>query len=208
MLSLFLVGLLVFVSYMHASILDFTVSPGQASDITVIRVDPPYIEVLQNTLFNVSILIENMPEDLGVAGVEFKLTWNSSILNGVSMEEVLFSDVPPGEEDNIWKLKHEFSAGQVWYAYLYYDMSRAIDGGYCPKSGNGTLAIVTFESIAPDETTIHFQENKIGDPLANPIPSTPLDGTVTVVQPPPPVGGKAIPTSVPIIKPESQIPWI
>ena len=172
-LSLFLVGMLVFTSS-----LDFTFSPAQASETTVIRVSPLYIEMLQNTLFNVSILIDNVPEDPGVAGVEFKLTWNSSILNGVSMEEVLFSDIPLGEEDNIWQLKHEFSAGQVWYAYTYLDQSRAIEGGYLPKSGNGTLAIITFNSIAPGETDLHFSQSIIGDLYANPVSHDAVDGTV------------------------------
>jgi hypothetical protein len=175
MLSLFLVGMLVFLSSLY-----FTVSLGQASETTVIRVSPSYIEVPQNTLFNVTILIENMPEDPGVAGVEFKLTWNSSILNGVNMEEVLFSSVPPGEEDNIWQVRHEFSAGQVWYAYTYKDMARAIAGGYAPKSGNGTLAIITFNSIAPGETDLHFTVTKVADLQVELIPTNSIDGAVCV----------------------------
>jgi parallel beta-helix repeat protein len=148
---------------------------------TNIQVSPSYITVPQNTLFNVSILIENMPpEDLGAVGVEFRLTWNSSVLNAVSMEEVLFSDVPPGEEDNIWKLAHVVDSDRVWYAYAYMDIDRAIAGGYAPKSGNGTLAIITFNSTALGETDLHFTVTKAGAFPVMPIPLTDIDGIVVV----------------------------
>ena len=69
----------------------------------------------------------------GLFGVEFKLSWDPTLLKGVSMEDVLFATLtPPGEESNIWPLKHIVADDYIWYSYTYMDASRAINGGYAP----------------------------------------------------------------------------
>ncbi len=141
-------------------------------------------------LFNVTVIIENIPETPGAVGIEFKLRWKSSVLEGVSM--VLpsghFMD-PEGDDENLWILGDEIdnafnsTHGQAWYAVTFMDMDKAIQTGYAPKHGSGTLAVITFNSTAPGETDLIFSPKslKVGDVDGETIPTTGIDGSVTVI---------------------------
>ena len=141
-------------------------------------------------LFNVTVVIENIPETPGTVGIEFKLRWKSSVLEAVSM--VLppghFME-PDGDDENLWILYDEIdnafnsTHGQVWYAVTFMDMDKATQTGYAPKSGSGTLAVITFNSTAPGETDLIFSPKslKVGDVDGEEIPTTGIDGSVTVI---------------------------
>jgi hypothetical protein len=156
-------------------------------------IDPPKTELYGKAVgdtFAVNVTVANIT---GLCGLEFKLYWNSSLLNCTSMQENLYKTVTPsGEEDNIWKLKHivDNTAGMAWYAYLYMDLPRAITAGYAPinittetfpPEGKLAAAILTFKIIeAPTEGNVscalHLDEVKPGDQNGEPIPVTVEDG--------------------------------
>ena len=115
------------------------------------------------------------------ASFEFNLSSDCSILQGVSMQEVEFHTVTPqGEWSNIWSVVHAVSNSSVEYAYTWYDEERAIDQGYSPISGNGTLARITLKSIGIGQTTLHFEIVIVGDVDGNKIPNVAIDGSATV----------------------------
>jgi len=154
------------------------------------------IEILEEDigeLFNVTVRISDVPVDPGAAGVEFKVRWDSSVLEGVSM--VLPSGhfmEPDGDDTNLWILALEINntisstEGQAWYAVTYQDTDQGVDLGYLPKSGSGNLAVITFNATAAGETDLTFPVVKVGGIFVppNPPPSietTGVDGHVTVI---------------------------
>ena len=163
-----------------------TLTSSAEDETVIIRIEPDTLEVNPGDTFNITIYIEKVPEEPGIAGIEFQLAWDPMILKGVSMEEVLFHSVTPESEwGNIWRLKHVVADDHVWYAYTWMDMDAAISGGYAPITGNHTLAIVTLSAISEGATTLEFTSVKIGDPDANPVPNTPLSAYIVVGNPPP-----------------------
>jgi len=166
-------------------------TPTRAADGTMkVYVDPPQIideTLTPNKTFVITVKMENAPATPGVCGVEFKLTWDPSRLNAVSMEEVLFHSVMPESElDNLWRLKHEVKADYVWYAYAFLDIERAINGGYAPISGNHTIARITMKVKGVGSTTIKLAISKIGDPNGEPVIHQTFDGYFRNSPPPPP----------------------
>jgi len=170
----------------------FTTSIPHVSAQTI-RVSESPITILEEDigkLFNVTVIIENIPQNPGAVGVEFKLRWKSSVLEGVSM--VLppghFME-PDGDDENLWILGDEIdnafnsTHGQAWYAVTFMDMDKATQTGYAPKDGSGTLAVITFNSTAPGETDLIFSPKslKVGDVDGETIPTTGIDGSVTVI---------------------------
>lgn len=154
---------------------------GRATPLSVkVYVDPPSIindAMVPNTVFNISVKIDNIPATPGLAGVEFNLTWDSSVLNVVSMQEIIYHEVTPEAElDNLWKIKHVVTNGSVLYAYTWQDIDRAVTGGYAPISGNHVIANVTLKVKGTGKTALHLVYAKLGDPQANPIAHDNVDG--------------------------------
>ena len=162
----------------------------------VVRVEPENVTVKEGAVFSVSVIIENIPADPGMVGVQFIMSWDPTMLSALNMTEVMFHNVTPlSEWDNIWELKNQINntAGFVYYAYTWQDASRASNGGYSPISGNYTLATVTLEALKVGSTTLHFSKLIVGDPSAHPLicssdvtyltpllPSLIVDGNVSV----------------------------
>ena len=133
-------------------------------------------------------------------GVEFKLSWDPTLLKGVSMQEVLYSTLtPPDEEGNIWPLKHIVADDHVWYSYTYLSASRAISEGYAPfnitvedgfPQGKMTIATITLEIIkAPQpgeyvECNLDIYDDILGDLDLNNIPHETIDGYYKLIRPP------------------------
>ena len=150
----------------------------------VFRVVPDALTVEVGQMFSVNITFEGIPATPGAVGFEFNLSWDGSILQGVSMQEVEFHTVTPQAEwDNIWSISLGVSNSSVFYACTWLDTERAFNDGYAPISGNGTLAIITLKSIGIGQTTLHFELAEAGDPPGNPIPNVTIDGSVAVVHP-------------------------
>jgi len=155
-----------------------------AAPTTVVYVDPPKVEsetLTPGSTFNVTVKVANIPADPGLAGLQFKLSWNSSVLNGVSMQEVMFHNVTPEAElDNLWKLKHIVANDSVSYSYTYQDIDRARAGGYMPISGNYTIAEIKLKVNGLGKTTLHFESvilgTILGDGEASTLPCDLADG--------------------------------
>jgi len=166
----------------------------------------------QNNIFNTSVktvgdtIVINVTvaNITGLFGVEFKLSWDPTLLKGVSMQEVLYSTLtPPGEEGNIWPLKHIVADDYIWYSYTYMDASRAISEGYAPfnitvedgfPQGKMTIATITLEIIkAPTmveeyvECNLHIYDDILGDLNLNNIPHETIDGYYKLSWAPPTV---------------------
>jgi hypothetical protein len=140
---------------------------GNADPVPTLHLLPENVTVRKGDVFSVSVVLDNIPSDPGMAGIEFIVTWNATVLNAVNMTEVLFHEVtPPSEWDNIWEIRNVINntEGSVFYAYTWQDGNRARDGGYSPVSGNHTLATVKFEAVGAGSTVLHFSDLVAGDP--------------------------------------------
>jgi hypothetical protein len=148
---------------------------AQGQGQVVIRIEPAILAAGKGENFNITVKINNVPKDINLVYIEFKITWNSSILNGVKMTDTLFRIVtPPEEQGNIWKYKHKVSVSSAEYAYSWYNVSRAIEKGYAPIYGNKTIAIITLNALnVAGRTTIKFDVLKLGvyDPQTKKISS-------------------------------------
>ncbi|MEM3576950.1 MAG: hypothetical protein QXX51_00645 [Candidatus Bathyarchaeia archaeon] len=167
------------------------VSPAYATDGAKVFVDPPnnIFDITQKTVndtFTVSLTLANIT---GLAGFEFKLYWNSSILEGVNMTENLFKTVTPsGETGNIWQLMNEVAADHVWYAYTYQNLTRALERGYAPinitlaegyPEGKLAAAIITLKILDKPAVlgtslscVLNITVSKPGDTSGKPIAHT------------------------------------
>jgi len=120
-----------------------------------IFVDPA--EIVTNTTlhpactnFTVEVRIANVTN---LAGIQFELWWNSTLLSGVSMEEVLFAEnTPSGEESNIWRLADRVTSDHIEYGYTYMNLEQGTTGGYLPIN-------ITDESRVLARITLHVEKD-------------------------------------------------
>jgi hypothetical protein len=139
--------------------------------------------------FSLNVTFQNIPTTLRAAGFEFTLNWSASIVQAVSMEEILFHSITPQAEwGNIWQIRNRVHNESVEYAFTWSDIEIAHSMGYCPVNiTDGTLATIEFKSLAKGETTLHFdpEHTMVGDdsfPISQEIPTVKVDGDVTVVR--------------------------
>jgi hypothetical protein len=157
-----------------------------AMGVPVVLVQPDSVTLEKGDVFNVSVVIENLAPNDGMVGYDFHLTWNNSILNALSMNEVLFHEITPQSEwDNIWQIRLTFNntEGLAEDACTWMDSHGAIDGGYCPVNGiscNHTLAIITMEAIGTGTTTLQLPYVLVADLSANPLVDVENEHTLEV----------------------------
>jgi hypothetical protein len=175
-----------------SSIMVFTPVDSVSAAPVKVYVDPPQVvnqTLVSGATFYVSVRIDDILASPGIAGVEFILTWNSTVLKATNMTEVMFDEVTPkSEQDNIWRLRHEVdnTAGFVFYGYTFLDLTRAINGGYAPIFGNHTIAIIGFEVKSIGSCALRFALSKLGDLQANPVNHETVDGLFSNLEPFPP----------------------
>ena len=173
------------------SLLCFVVIPyAHASSPIRVYVDPPQIvnqSLVPNTTFNVSVKVENVSLSDNLVGIQFNLTWDQNLLQGVSMQEVVFHEtVPPSDYGNIWALTNIVANNSVAYAYTYLNTDDAITAGYAPISGNHTIANITLKVKGTGKCILHFAVSKLGNPSGSPIGHDTIDGFFSNLPPPPP----------------------
>jgi len=165
-----------------------TSSHVKAADPCTLYIDPPSIvdqTLVPNTTFNISVKVDNIPTDPGLAGLEFNVTWDPSLLNGVAMQEIMFHEVTPEANwDNIWQIKKVVANNSVSYAFTFQDIDAAINGGYAPISGSHTVANITLKVVGIGKCPLHFYVSKLGDPLAGSITHDTFDGAFDNLPPP------------------------
>jgi len=162
----------------------------KAVDPCKLYIDPPVIidqTLVPPSTFNITVKVDNIPADPGVAGLEFNITWDPNVLNGVAMQELMFHEVtPPAQWDNIWQIKKIIANNSVNYAFTFQDISVAITGGYAPISGSHIVANVTLKVVGTGETALHFYVSNLGDIGGNPLAHDTVDGFFSNLPPPPP----------------------
>jgi len=145
-----------------------------------VYVDPPSV-VDPNVFFNISVKIDNVVD---VAGVNFELRWDPTLLNAVNMTEVLFHEVTPQSDwDHIWRVRHVIDNvnGSVWYQYVF--MFSDYSGNHF--SGNHTIAIIEFQVKNVGNCRLSLAEVQVGNSDAQAIPFDTLDGFFSNNIPPP-----------------------
>jgi len=129
---LLIIGMLMISAILYSAT---TVRPALAQETGVIFVVPQETNLTNvdvGTLFNLNVSLANVT---GMAGLEWRLAWNSSLFNCTSITENLYTTVTPvDKQDNIWKinLKKDNVAGNALYAVTYQDLAVAADNGYAP----------------------------------------------------------------------------
>jgi parallel beta-helix repeat protein len=128
--------------------------PGNDANVRF-YLKPSSLTVWKGQTFNVTVKLENMPEYPGFVGLEFHIQWNSSILNGVGIEDTLFRSVTPEDEQtNIWKLASVVSPGVANYAYLWQDTYVAYANRYGPIWGNYSVATIMLRAVGEGNCTL------------------------------------------------------
>ena len=173
---------------------------ASAGATATIFVDPPQTilsTATVGTTFNVNVSIANITM---LAGLEFKMSWDASLLSCTNLTEKLFHTVtPPSDLDNIWQIKltTNNTGGYLQYALTFQDLSRAMDGGYAPinvttaqyPEGKQAAAALTFNVLKVPVTGLYecnltLSGVKAGDPVPNSIPVTIQNGYYAVYAPP------------------------
>lgn len=146
-----------------------------ANPETRVYIDPPLVEKLNNetSVGDTFIVALKFDEMTDLAGIEYKIYWNNSVVNVVSVADTLpWSGAPfvaINETDNNYNATH----GRMWFVAV------SLSGSY---SGSGTVRQITFNITSPAPTgsflysLIDIQDEIFGDSFANPIPHDTYDG--------------------------------
>lgn len=152
---------------------------GLASPETTVHVDPAEITVKVCQNFTIDVNIQDVS---GLQGCDFVLSYDTTILDAVKVEEGSFmasfgsTIVAYKEIDDCYKT----SVGRVWFALIIWEDAFA--------DGSGTLATITFHATAPGESVLDLHsilplkpdEAKLCTCGPEPIPNTAVDGYVIV----------------------------
>jgi len=194
---LIIIGMLMISMILYSGM---TVRPALAQETTGMFVVPPET-ILTNanvgTLFKLNVTIANVT---GIAGVQWTLAWNSSLLNCTSITENLYAiKVPADKQDNIWRIKlsKNNTAGNAEYGVTFQDLPLAAADGYAPinitssEYPNGlATAILTFNvTLVPPANSYYdcnftFETLNVGDMDANRIQVENQTGYYRIYGPP------------------------
>jgi hypothetical protein len=177
---------IILASYVYVAVLP----GGRAAAPVKLYIDPDKIDnvaLTPNTIFNVSVKIDNIPADPGLAGIQLNVTWDPVILKGMSMQEIVFHEVTPEDQwSNIWQISSKVAVNSVAYAFTFQDTLAAVEGGYAPINGSHTVANITLKVVGTGKSPIDFWVDKLGDPNGNSIDHIVVNGTFSNVGAPPP----------------------
>jgi hypothetical protein len=130
------------------------------------------IETLNNTLspgalFHAAVELSNIALTQGLVGIEFDIWWDSSVIRALNMTDVVFSEVTPETESSNINASQEVGDSCVYYNFTFANITRALDGGYAPISGNHTVAIITFEAVNPGDNSLTISISNLYDQYGN-----------------------------------------
>ena len=207
-LSWIFIAVLLISAILYVATSTHTASAQQTTPTTLVYVDPSSSVFTApptvGTTFNVSVTVANVT---GLAGAQFTLSWDPTLLRCVGMTEVLFHNVTPTADlDNIWDLSPGINntAGTAGYAFTWMDLTEAEGDGSCPINVNATtfppdgsepLAVLTFNITSVPGVNMFSECNftlaspvKLsGIPVAGIPPvlaNTPVNGNYEVYGPP------------------------
>ena len=180
--------IIVLTSLLSINALPYKTYANSSDSTPRIYVDPP--EIIDETLtpnitFTIAIKLENVPLNANLVGVQFRVSWDPTVLECIGMEEILYHNVTPPEEwGNIWRLGHLITDDHIEYAYTWMDMTSAFEKGYAPISGNHTVATITLKVKGIGATTLQLSETILGDIDMNNIPHVAKNGYFRNAPPP------------------------
>lgn len=165
-------------------------SPASAN-ATIVMVDPPSQSVDVGQTVTVDIKVDAVTN---LYGVDLRMTFDAAKLEaqdaiatmaGVQIQQGNFLDPAQGfmaanSVDN--------TTGAVQYVFALMAPAPA-------ASGTGVLARITFRAKAQGTAAVAFTAVTLSDNQAQPITTTPMDGSITVL---PPTGPTATPTPTPV----------
>lgn len=134
-----------------------------SSALPTIYVNPPTIKAMVGQPFIVNITISDVVD---LYGWEFKLGWNSSLLEAVNV----------AEGDFLKKGRDTFFIKKIFNAAGYVLASAILLGKIPGASGSGTLANVEFHVRERGESVLDLYDTKLGDSQKQPINHTAIDG--------------------------------
>jgi hypothetical protein len=137
-----------------------------------IAVDPSQIAVFKDEVFSVDVKITNV---MDLLGWEFKLYWNSTILNCTNALVQSPSEWQNNTQDYGPGLENSYNATHGRFF-------KAETAAYPEPSFNGSMTIATFafKALQPGTTSLTLTETKLGNSTGDPIYHTESSGSVTV----------------------------
>jgi hypothetical protein len=172
----------------------FAVLPVRAFVGPVSFIEPQTILSDSNdaTTFDVNLTIANIT---GVVGMQFEVTWDTSVLAGVggSMVEVFYDTVTPAPyQGNIWQLQKQVTASVARYSFTWQNLTDMFVNGYgpvnvtttdFPPDGKQTVFTITLQWTREPtqvegyiDSPIEITTSNIGDAGASPISHVAHDG--------------------------------
>jgi len=153
----------------------FLKSEQDGSYITYVYVSPK--EQVIDSLNESFIVNVNICNVLDLYGYEFKLFYNSSVLNGSQVIEGPFLN-STGKDTFFWVVAfndhYNSTHGIVW-------VDSCLTGDVLGVNGNGTLITIKFKSLAIGSSQLSLNDVKLVDSRKNSIPCQSLDGSVTII---------------------------
>ncbi|HVP16099.1 MAG TPA: hypothetical protein VMT42_01885 [candidate division Zixibacteria bacterium] len=128
-------------------------------------IEPGNLSVKEGDVFNVSVAVEDVPVNPGMESAEFHVSWDPTVLKGLSIVKVMFQDNSIG-----WDELNN-TEGLLFYVHALCSDSIA---------GNQTLAIIAFEAIGQGSTSLHFTFVAACSPDSDKLNCESADGSVTV----------------------------
>lgn len=131
------------------------------------HLEPSSLTVRKGQTFNITVYLDNVPQYPGIVGLQFNITWDPAVLNGVGMDDVVFhSATPTDQQDNIWELKNQVTASFAAYAYLWRDLGNAIVTGCGPIWGNHFVATIMLKAVGEGTSAVKVKSLIAGDSRA------------------------------------------
>jgi hypothetical protein len=139
---------------------------------TIVLLDPNQVIVFKGDNFTVNVNIANVTNLLGW---EFKLYWNSTVLNCTSASVVTPTIWQGNTQDDGPGLQANYNStnGRFWQA-------EAANYPAPPFNGSTTIATLTFQALQPGTTSLTLTDTVLGDNAAQPIACSLSSGSVTV----------------------------
>jgi len=142
---------------------------------TCVFLDPPTQTVgAIGDFFTVNVSIADV---FDLYGYEFKLYYNSTVINGTQVIEGSFLKSGGGTLFRIMNFTDHYNSthGVLWIVC-------SLLGNVSGVSGSGVLATIKFESVSVgDSVPLDLVDVELFDSGGSPIPHEVLDGTVTVI---------------------------
>lgn len=136
---------------------------GTASAITIISVNPPTIAAALGQNFTINI---NISDVVDLYGWEFKLGWNSTLLEALDVSEGTF--LKQGGDTFFWPIINNTGG------YVLVDCT--LLGDVPGVSGNGTLATVKLYVEGEGECDLDLYDTKLVSSYEQPITHETIDG--------------------------------